>query len=325
MKIFTALSELPREFADAPAFLCVGNFDGAHRGHRALFRAAKEAAAASGGVCGALTFEPHPEIFFRGPDAVKLIYPPATKRELLARAGLDFVVSAPFTGEFAAVAAEDFAARLKRALPSLAGLFVGENFRFGARRRGDAALLRESAARVGVKAHTLAPVLFGGEKISSSRIRACLAAGETAAANAMLGEPYFAAGTVVSGNRLGRTIGFPTLNLEWRPALLPRFGVYAVRLIRARGDGASEVFRGVANYGVRPTVARDGVPAPLLETHVTDVPAGVPVPTYGDSIVVEWLDFLREERRFDSVAALREQLVRDVAAARERGTANFRE
>ncbi|MGN0834395.1 MAG: riboflavin biosynthesis protein RibF [Candidatus Spyradosoma sp.] len=318
MKLFSALSEFPREFAGAPAFLCVGNFDGAHCGHRALFRAAKEAAAASGGVCGALTFEPHPEIFFRGADAVKLIYPSETKRELLARAGLDFVVEAPFTREFAAVEAGDFAARLKRALPSLAGIFVGENFRFGARRLGDAALLRGSAERVGVRAHTLAPVLFGGEKISSSRIRACLAAGDFAAANAMLGEPYFAEGTVVPGNRLGRTIGFPTLNLEWRPALLPRFGVYAVRLSRARADGGRETFRGVANYGVRPTVERSGAPVPLLETHLTDVPAGVRVPTYGDAVVVEWLDFLREERRFASVAALREQLVRDVAAAKAR-------
>lgn len=313
MKIFSALSEFSREFPGVPAFLCIGNFDGAHCGHRALFRAARDAARVNGGVCGAFTFEPHPEVFFRGVDAVKLIYPSETKRELLARAGLDFIVTAPFTKDFSDIAAEDFAPRMKRELPSLAGLFVGENFRFGARRLGDAALLRESAARVGVEAHALAPVLFAGEKISSSRIRSCLAAGETASANAMLGEPYFAAGTVVSGNRLGRTIGFPTLNLKWRPALLPRFGVYAVRLRCARCG----VFRGVANYGVRPTVERGVVPEPLLETHLTDVPAGVPVPTYGDAVAVEWLDFLREERRFNSVEELREQLVRDVAASKQ--------
>lgn len=241
---------------------------------------------------------------------MKLIYSQSTKTALFERLGLDFAIICPFTPEIAGLAAEDFVPALKKAIPALAGIFVGENFRFGARRRGDVTLLRESACAQSVSANALTPVLFESEKISSTRIRECLERGETEAAGAMLGENYFAEGTITSGRRLGRTIGFPTLNLPWEPELRPRFGVYAVNV-----KFGEQVFPGVANYGVRPTVEREGTPAPLLETFLLEVPAGASVPSYGDAIVVEWLKFLRPEQRFESVDALREQLRLDRLAA----------
>ena len=310
METLSSLADFPLSLSDRPVVLCIGNFDGVHCGHRALFSAAQAMARDCGGRCGVLTFNPHPEVFFRGEGAVKLIYSQATKTALFERLGLDFAIFCPFTPEIAGLAAEDFVPALKKAIPALAGIFVGENFRFGARRRGDVTLLRESARAQSVSANALTPVLFESEKISSSRIRECLERGETEAADAMLGENYFASGTITSGRRLGRTIGFPTLNLPWEPELRPRFGVYAVKV-----KFGEQVFSGVANYGVRPTVEREGTPAPLLETFLPEVPAGASVPSYGDFIVVEWLKFLRPEQRFGSVDALREQLRLDRLAA----------
>ena len=304
-----------RAFPQARAVrLGIGNCDGFHRGHRAVFAEARSRAEPEGGLVGALTFEPHPEVFFRGNGAVKLIFPPSRKDELFAASGLDFAVHQPFSKAFAEIEAEDFLKFLKDKIPALRGVCVGDNFRFGAHRRGDVSLLKKLGADCGVDVVAVEPVNYAGERISSSRIRAALRAGEIVEADAMLGEPYAAAGVVVPGNRLGRTIGFPTLNLEWAPELLPCFGVYVVRL-SVPATGAT--FRGVANYGVRPTVsARVGdVPAPLLETHLIDVPAGVPVPTYGDFVRVEWLGFIRPEVRFGGLDALKTQLEADRARA----------
>lgn len=297
--------------------LGIGNCDGFHLGHRAVFAEARSRAEADGGLVGALTFDPHPEVFFRGSGAVKLIFPQARKDALFAAAGLDFVVHEPFSRAFAEIEAEDFLKFLKGKIPALRGVCVGDNFRFGARRRGDVAALKKFGADCGVSVVAVEPKSYAGARISSSRIRAALRAGEIAEADAMLGEPYAAEGVVVPGNRLGRTIGFPTLNLAWAPELLPCFGVYVVRL-RVPATGAD--FRGVANYGVRPTIAASGagVPAPLLETHLIDVPAGVPVPTYGDFVRVEWLEFIRPEVRFGGLDALKNQLESDRVRARSR-------
>lgn len=291
---------------NVPVFLCIGNFDGVHRGHRALFELAKKTARTQNGIWGALTFSPHPEVFFRGNAAARSIYSQTTKFALFEEIGLDFAVVQAFSTEFAKIPAEDFLTTLKKSVPSLTGIFVGENFRFGAGRKGDVALLRERAQSLDVEINALEPVLFKSERISSTRIRKELEFGEIDSANSMLGKPYFAAGTIVSGRQLGRTIGFPTLNLAWNPELRPRFGVYAVCV-----KCGNRSFPGVANYGVRPTVERGGVPEPLLETFLLNIPEGTEIPTYGDWVFVEWRKFLREERRFDSLDALREQLAED--------------
>lgn len=306
MKCFNSLSAFAIEKEDASVALCIGNFDGVHRGHRALFDLAGRIAGEQNGICGALTFSPHPEVFFRGNAAACLIYSQETKLNLFGALGLDFAVVQPFFAEFAEISAEEFVPALKRAIPSLSGVFVGENFRFGARCRGNVESLRESAAALGIDVYALAPVLFENEKISSTRIREALKQGKTREANAMLSAPYFSEGIIIPGRQLGRTIGFPTLNLPWEPELLPRFGVYAVSV-----EFGGKTFPGIANYGVRPTVERSSSPAPLLETFLTEIPSGAEVPSYGDRIVVRWLDFLRPEARFESVDALREQLLAD--------------
>jgi len=308
-----SLNAFPQDFRFRAVHLGIGNFDGLHCGHRAIFSRAKNVASVDGGLVGALTFSPHPEVFFRGSDAVKLIFPEEKKDELFSDAGLDFVVREPFSETFAKISAEDFPVFLREKIPSLRGIYVGENFRFGAERKGDIALLKKLCEPLGVKVSVVAPVNFDGTRVSSSRIRESLATGEIRAVNAMLSKTYEICGTIVHGNKIGRTIGFPTLNLVWSPGCQPRFGVYAVRL---RVPAMGTVFRGIANYGVRPTVERAETP-PLLETFLPDVPADVRVPTYGDFVRVEWLDFLRPETRFENLAALKNQLARDIEKFRD--------
>ena len=181
-------------------------------------------------------------------------------------------------------------------------------WRFGRGRRGDVALLAAEAARQGLAVVSLPRVARGGEPISSSRIRTALEAGEIEEATAMLGGTYFTGGIVVPGRQLGRTLGFPTLNLGWEGELAPRFGVYAVRVT---GTKARVPLPGVANFGLRPTVGAETLPR--LEVHLlTACPWGS-----GDALTVEWLKFLRPEQKFAGLPELRAQIARDVAAAGE--------
>lgn len=289
-----------------PIHLAVGMFDGVHLGHRAVIEAAVQPARRSDGLAVVLTFWPHPSALFRPNDSTPLLLDAATKVRLLHRLGADAVVTHPFTTEFAAVPAEEFLSWLKQRLPNLAALYVGENFRFGRGRRGDVPLLVSEARRHGVGMFSAPRVNFDGEPISSTRIRGLLAAGEIESANALLGYTYFAVGTVAPGKRLGRTLGFPTLNLAWSPGLRPRFGVYAVTVSGAKSETG---LPGVANYGLRPTVEQST--EPRLETHVLGAcPFGD-----GDKITVEWLRFLRPEMKFGGVEELRAQIARDRDAA----------
>lgn len=285
-----------------PLHLAIGMFDGVHLGHRALIDTAVRSARAGAALSGVLTFWPHPSALLRPEDRTKLIQPAATKARMLNRLGVDAVITQPFTPEFAGIAAEDFIPWLKQRLPGLASIYVGENFRFGRGRRGDGPLLVASGRQHGVPVFSAPRVSLAGEPISSTRIRALLEAGDIAAANSLLGYAYFAHGHVVPGKRLGRTIGFPTLNLPWAPELTPRFGVYAVRL---SGDKFAAPLPAVANYGVRPTVEDAG--EPRLEAHALGpCPFGE-----GDHLKAEWLRFLRPEMKFAGVEELRAQIARD--------------
>lgn len=311
---FSGTHAFSQENDSRPVHLGIGNYDGFHCGHRAVFKKARICAKRDGGRVGALTFSPHPEFFFRGENAVKLIFGRERKDSLFGDAGLDFAIHEPFSQAFADICAEDFVCILKQKIPALSGLYVGDNFRFGAKRRGDVEMLKKLGTAEGVSINIVDPVNYRGERISSTRIRAALASGEIADANAMLSAPYESAGVVISGNRLGRTIGFPTLNLAWDPQLRPRFGVYVVSVdVPATGQS----FNGIANYGVRPTLVRFQTPTPLLETHLLNVPAGMPPPTYGDTIRVRWLHFLRPEKQFQDFENLKTQLERDKKAALE--------
>jgi riboflavin kinase / FMN adenylyltransferase len=282
-------------------------FDGVHLGHRSVIEAAVQSARRSGGLAAALTFFPHPSALFHPENPTRLIMPPAAKSRVLFQLGVDAVIEQPFTLEFARITAEEFLPRLRRALPQLAGVYVGENWRFGRGRRGDISFLVAEGRRLGLTIFSAARVNLDGEPISSTRLRAMIAAGDIASANALLGYAYFAEGKVVPGARLGRELGFPTLNLAWEPELRPQFGVYTVRVSGAK---LPTPLPGVANYGLRPTVDHDD--HPRLETHVLGpCPLGE-----GDPITVEWLRFLRPEKKFADVAELRAQIAQDVTAAR---------
>ncbi len=296
---FTGLEQV--RLSTGPLHLAIGMFDGVHRGHQSVIEAAVQAARRSGGQAGVLTFWPHPSALFRPAQPTLLLMPAAMKRTVLARLGVGVLIEQNFSAEFAAVEARDFVALLRRHLPSLAAIYVGENWRFGRGRKGDVAMLAETARPAGLTVFSAPRLNFQGTPISSSRIRELLAAGDMAGVNAMLGYSYFTTGLVEPGRQLGRTIGFPTLNLAWEPEMKPRYGVYAV--VVSAGDKGFR--KGVANYGVRPTVGQTN--RPLLEVHLLEAP----VPAYGDKITVHWLRFLRPESKFGGGEELRRQIEKD--------------
>lgn len=290
-----------------PLHLAIGMFDGVHLGHQSVIEAAIHSARRSDGLAGVLTFWPHPSALFRPDHATPLLMTPAMKRQVLGQLGVDFIVEEPFTREFAQREAENFVTWLRECLPQLAAVYVGENWRFGRHRAGDVELLVRTGQAAGVQVYSAPRLNHNGAPISSSRIREMLVAGEVAPANELLGYAYFAEGVVAPGRQLGRTLGFPTLNLAWEPSLQPRYGVYAVE-ISAQGKPVQPA---VANYGMRPTVGEAS--QPRLEVHVL----GETTLTYGDQVTVRWLDFLRPEKKFAGVGELREQIARDVEKARD--------
>jgi riboflavin kinase / FMN adenylyltransferase len=285
-----------------PLHLAIGMFDGVHLGHRAVIDTAIQSARRCGGVAGVLTFWPHPSVLFNPAQPTRLINGPALRARLLADTGVDFVITQPFTTEFAGIEAEGVLPFLKKHLPTLTTVYVGENWRFGKGRRGDIALLVSEGKKHHIAVVSAQRINHNGEPISSTRIRGCLEAGEIEEANALFGYTYFADGVVAPGKRLGRAIGFPTLNIPWEPALRPRFGVYAVRV---SGPKSPEPIAAVANYGVRPTVEQSD--QPRIEAHLLgDCPFGE-----GDAVRVEWLTFLRPEMKFGNVNELTAQIAQD--------------
>ena len=303
---------------ERPLHLAIGMFDGVHRGHRAVIDNAIRSARNQGGVAAVLTFWPHPSHLFQPKQPTRLIMASAVKTRLLLRLGVETVITQPFTPDFARIEAESFLAYLKQKLPTLQTVYVGENWRFGRGRRGDVAMLIAEGKKLGLTVFDAPRVHVDGEPISSTRIRDWLESGEIAAANMALGYAYFAEGAVIPGKKLGRTIGFPTLNLAWSPQLRPRFGVYAVRVRFASeiitgtvGNPTETGDAGVANYGLRPTVEQ--TTEPLLETHMI----GHCRFKEGDNIAIEWLRFLRPEKKFASLDELKAAIARDVEVARK--------
>jgi len=290
-----------------PLHVAIGMFDGVHLGHRAVIESAVQSARHGGGVSVVLTFDPHPSVIFRPDNPTRMILDLPTKRAKVGSLGIDAMVVQPFTRDFAAISAEEFVPFIKRHLPRLAGIYVGENFRFGSGRKGDVALLVAEGRKHGIMVFSAPRVNLDGVPISSTRIRERILQGDMKGAAALLGYVYTAEGTVVHGKHLGRTIGFPTLNLGWSPDLRPLYGVYAVRVSGAKSYGWLPA---VANYGLRPTVEQAS--EPRLEIHLlVECPYGA-----GDHVAVEWVRFLRPERKFAGLDELRAQIARDVSEAR---------
>jgi riboflavin kinase/FMN adenylyltransferase len=281
-------------------------FDGVHLGHQAVIESALHSARRCGGLAGVLTFWPPPRVFFNPAGRTRMLMSPEMKSRVLLRLGVDVIIKQTFSEGFARIAAEDFLPYLKQRLPYLAGVYVGENWRFGAGRKGDVRLLLADAAKHHVSVLSVPHMHCNGTPISSTRIRDSLEAGRLEEANMLLGYSYFAEGVVTPGKQLGRTIGFPTLNVPWEPELKPCFGVYAVRVAGAAGGPSLPA---VANYGLRPTVGHAA--GPLLEAHLL----GQCPYSAGDRVAIDWLKFLRPEQKFDNVEHLRVQIAHDRAAA----------
>lgn len=289
--------------------LAVGMFDGVHRGHQRVIAGARELARAGKRGVGVLTFDPHPSRIVHPETPTRLLVPLPQRLEYLLGQGLHFVLVQRFTAAYARRPAESFAAHLRHCLPGLASLHVGENFRFGAGRRGDVGLLRETASALGIEVHALPRQLAEGEPISSSRIRTLVEEGEMEEVRRLLGRPYGLRGRVTRGRQLGRRIGFPTLNLPCEPETRPCFGVYFVALLQKN----AQPLAAVANYGRKPTVEPDATP--LLEVHLLSTPQDG-LPGEGEELRVLLLDFLRPEKAFDGVESLKDQIARDVEKAR---------
>ncbi len=295
-----------RELGGRPIWLAIGMFDGVHLGHRTVLNLAADAARKDNGMTVALTFPEHPAKFLRPGKEPPLLMDVETKVRDLLVACVDYVVMRPFGKALAEIPAEEFPVSLKDSIPSLRGICVGDNFRFGQGRLGDAGSLRKIGKRLGLEVIVAPSAVYGGVLVSSSRIRDALAEGEIKEVNAMLGRSYQVSGVVVPGKGKGRELGFPTLNLLWSPQARPAYGVYVVEVTLA---GANEAKPAVVNYGVRPTIEEADV-QPLLEVHLLgeeDFSSYKP----GVELSVELLRFLRPECKFDSLDSLKTQIAAD--------------
>lgn len=287
--------------------VAIGNFDGVHRGHQAVLARAYEEAAKRDVPALVLTFEPHPRTVFRPDVPLFILTRPPIKAKLLAELGFAAMIEQPFTREFASHTAESFVTEILDARLGVSHVVTGFDFHFGKDRQGGPAFLMASGDRHGFGV-TLVDAFRdeGAEVISSSRIRSLLEEGEVAEAAGLLGYRYTVKAEVRGGQKLGRTLGFPTANMALPADFALKEGIYAVRF--RRGDGS--LHDGVASFGRRPTVDDDG--APLLETFVFDFTGDL----YGETCQVSFFGFLRGEEKFEGLEPLVAQMKRDEAEAR---------
>ncbi|APR05315.1 bifunctional riboflavin kinase/FAD synthetase [Thauera chlorobenzoica] len=295
------------EQADTATVLTIGNFDGLHLGHQALLALLTEKARALGLPAVVLTFEPHPREYFSPADAPARLASLREKLLLLGAAGVDRTHVCRFDARFAAQNAQSFIDDTLVHGLGVRHLFIGDDFRFGARRQGDFTMLQEAGRRLGFGVESMPTLSVDGERVSSSAVRSALAEADLARAARLLGRPYSIAGRVSHGDKLGRQLGFPTANIQMKHRLPPLTGVYAVGV---EGLAATPI-AGVANIGLRPTVTANG--RARLEVHLFDWTRDC----YGAHIRVHFLHKLRAERRFDSLDALRAQIAADAATARQ--------
>jgi len=286
--------------------LTIGNFDGVHRGHRALIDRVAAKARELGLTSCVLTFEPHPREFFAREAAPARLTRLRDKLELMEAAGVKRVHIARFDASFAARSAAGFIEEVLVRGLGMRWLLVGRDFRFGERRSGDFATLEDAALRHGFRLEAMPDVLFEGERVSSSAVRAALKAGDLKGAERLLGHPYTISGRVAHGAKLGRGLGFPTANIVLRRTA-PISGIFAVEVEGLAGGKKA----GVASVGRRPTV--NPVPIPLLEVHLFDWDGDL----YGSHIKVRFLKKLRDEQKYDDLEALQRAIARDAEQARE--------
>ena len=304
MNIIRNINELNAPFK-APV-LTIGNFDGVHKGHLALFDKVKERARAIGGSGIVLTFDPHPMTVMMPQKAPPMITPIAQKLQLIEAAGLDAILCIPFDRTFSEISAKDFVTDILLKKIGIKELVVGYDYSFGNRREGNISLLKEMGVQYGFKVHVLRQITIDNVTVSSTSIRRMVQSGDLSGAGKLLGRHYQICGTVITGqNRGGRLLGFPTANLKLIDELTPKRGVYAVRVLID-----DQCFDGLTNIGYNPTFEDNQL---SIETHILDFSEDL----VGKTIKVSFIQRLRDEETFDSVGALADTIRRDVEQARK--------
>lgn len=290
-----------------PVALTIGNFDGVHRGHQQILHRLVSAAQAHDLEASVLTFEPHPRELFTPLSAPTRLTSLREKLELLAAHGVEHVHVQRFSRAFASMSPETFIEGLLINGLHARRVLVGDDFRYGARRAGDLAALRQAAEEHGFAVETMPTVTNNGSRISSSAVRAALASGDLARAEWLLGRRYSISGRVVHGRKLGRELGFATANVQMKHNRPPLSGIFAVRVYGA-GDSVCD---GVASLGLRPTITANG--RATLEVHLFDFQREI----YGQHLRVEFLAKIRDEEKYADLETLKAQIARDCIAARD--------
>lgn len=285
--------------------VALGNFDGVHAGHQAILKTAIDRARSANGSAFALTFDPLPAKVLFPERAPRLILAPEDKLELLRNSGIDGVVVLEFTLELSKFTPRAFVKEYLLGRMGARALVVGHSVSFGHNRTGNAAVMVELGREFGFDTTVVGPVKAGGIDVSSTNVREAIAAGDMRTAAIMLGRCHFVSGPVVHGRERGRTMGFPTANIQSRTECLPPDGVYATRIALANGAYAS-----ITNIGMRPTFAE---PARTIEAHIFDFDRDI----YGQDVKLELVERIRPERKFDSAEMLRTQIASDLKRARE--------
>lgn len=304
MDVISNLENLPQPLKNP--VLTIGNFDGVHKGHMALFNKVMERAAAIGGQSAIMTFEPHPLKLMKPDNGPLLITSTQQKVELIKETGMDVLLCLPFTPEFADISAEAFVRDILLGRIGLKEIVVGYDYCFGNRRQGDIGMLKEMGEILKFRVHVVEPVVIHDMPVSSTSIRNLLRAGRLEEARDFLGRDYQICGTVVKGaNRGGRLLGFPTANLRLDDELIPREGVYAVTVQLDK-----EAYYGVTNIGFNPTFGNDAL---SVETHLLDFSGDL----LGKTIRINFLYRLRDEKTFGSLEDLADQIASDIQQARQ--------
>lgn len=301
MKQLTALSDITQ--TEQGAVIIIGNFDGVHRGHVALLRAARDIAQANNVPCGVLTFEPHPRRLFRADEPPGRITPCAIKAARLDAAGVDFVLSIPFDWEFASQSSDYFIQEILQNTLKASHVVVGYNFRFGQLRQGQPSDIRDAGIHV-----TIIDELQqdGGDALSSSAVRQLLRHGDIEKANHILGWDWEIQGQVIKGDQRGRELGYPTANLKLGETIHPAYGIYAAQVCV---QGEDEWHKSAVNIGIRPMFE---VPVAQVEAHILDFDRDI----YDKILRVRLVKRLRGEAKFDSLEALIEQIEKDCEQTR---------
>lgn len=306
MEIFDHPEQL-RE-VDSPVYVAIGMFDGVHLGHQEIIRKTVDAARLNKGYALIISFAEHPSHVLRPEHPTPLIYPLAVKTKVIAETGADGLLLLRFSKEMSRLSPEDFIRSIVKPVIKVKQICVGRNFRFGHKQIGTIDVLRDLGKRYGFDVCEPGLVAQGNSAISSTRIREFIRAGDFEQAATLLGRPYHWHGIVVSGDGRGRQIGFPTANIEVEDLVLPPYGVYGVKVF-----WEGKMHPGVANLGIRPTFKGHGGRTPAaLEVHILDCNETL----YGKELELIPIFFLRSEKKFENVEALKAQIQKDIDRAR---------